>query len=337
MNIKDNVRKRRQDRMRQLQENAARFTSTRSYASVSERYPPHHSGAELPARSPFAPQAEDERLNDPEYVWKQREKQLFGAEEEEYRSAGAGGDAADSAAGSTSWYASYASGAGSGSYTPPYYAPQRNEERWKEWNTPPTAKQLRLKLIICAALFGAVWLLFQSEHPYAKTVQGHIETALKEDIHFDELAVWYEENFKGAPSFLPAFQEWTSRFSSKAVSAKETVYYAPVLGRITESFAESGEGVSVQTEPGAPVSAMDSGRVIFVGQTEATGLTVIVQHPNYIQSVSGNLAAADVKVNDWVKGGQQIGLIAAEGAQPFYFAVKKHDQYFDPSGVIPFD
>ncbi|GIP22408.1 M23 family metallopeptidase [Paenibacillus sp. J22TS3] len=89
-----------------------------------------------------------------------------------------------------------------------------------------------------------------------------------------------------------------------------------------------------------PVRSVETGRVTEVNQDVITGLTVQIQHADGYYSIYGHLGGAKVQKGDWIEGGEPIGTLksSSEAEQvSLYFALKKDGQYIDPSAVVPFD
>ncbi len=213
-----------------------------------------------------------------------------------------------------------------------------DEER--SWMSPPSPGLVRAKLIVSALLFALVWGMFRLDDPWALKGQQYVREALNKDYDFSQAAAWYEKTFQGAPSFIPTFGDKKEKRDAQEAALLSKNFYTPVQGSISMPFASTQKGILVKTQAGAPVSALDTGIVVFVGETEQNGLTVVIQHANGFQSVYGKLAETRFQKNDWVKGGEQIGKVSGETETQngsLYFAVTRNNTYIDPAEVISFD
>lgn len=93
-----------------------------------------------------------------------------------------------------------------------------------------------------------------------------------------------------------------------------------------------GPGLEIKTTEGAPVRAVFGGRVAFADRYGPYGRLVIVDHGDHYYTVSGNLAAIDVKVGDEVSAGERIGTVGDEGRGPMlYFEVRHATQTIPPT------
>ncbi|KIL36413.1 hypothetical protein SD71_08040 [Cohnella kolymensis] len=70
-------------------------------------------------------------------------------------------------------------------------------------------------------------------------------------------------------------------------------------------------------------------------------MTVLVQHPNQVITVYGNLESASVKLNDWLETGDKLGRLKTSAGGDhegvLYFTVQQKGKSVDPADVVPFD
>jgi len=223
-------------------------------------------------------------------------------------------------------HASGGGGSGGGTAGPPAFHPRRT---------------LPGRIILCGVLLGLVWGMFQLNTPWAERGQAWVTRALTEDFRFDQAAAWYEEHFQGAPSFIPTFGgKKATESARKAAAPVSSAYTPPARGKIVSAFRPQSGGIVLETKAGTAVQAIETGHVIFAGNQEGSGLTVMIQHAGQVVSVYGNLSEILVRKNDWVEGGEPVGKVstdAASSAGRFYFAVRKDGQPVDPADVVGFD
>lgn len=204
----------------------------------------------------------------------------------------------------------------------------------KSWSS--LRKELTWKVILSALAFGAVWVMFEVEHPLTQKGQAFIKEAMSEEINFEAVAIWYNDVFAGAPSFIPLFD---SGGDAELVDGKPN---APVVAPLEEAavvrtFADLLNGIELAGASESEVVAAETGRVI---QVTERGDSVLIQHANDRITIYGKLGSASVTVNDWVEAGEPIGRLPAalDGEHSYlHFAVKQNDRYLDPLEVIPLD
>lgn len=87
--------------------------------------------------------------------------------------------------------------------------------------------------------------------------------------------------------------------------------------------SSGGPGLElVAATPGAAVRAVGAGRVAFVDQYDALGLTVIIDHGQRYFSVYGNLAEARVRAGDTIPAGGRIGRVREDRSAMLYFELR---------------
>jgi murein DD-endopeptidase MepM/ murein hydrolase activator NlpD len=93
-----------------------------------------------------------------------------------------------------------------------------------------------------------------------------------------------------------------------------------------------GPGLEVRGALGSPVRAVFGGHVVFADRYGPYGRLLIVDHGDHYYTVSGNLAAMEVKVGDEVTAGERIGTVGDEGRGPMlYFEVRHGTETLPPS------
>ncbi|MCR8644139.1 M23 family metallopeptidase [Paenibacillus sp. N1-5-1-14] len=284
MPIKDNVRQRRLERIKSLQENNVQ-TERMNNEQLRLPVPFEYSRPDMERLETEI----DPRLNDPEYVWRQK----FRLDHEEQ-------------------------------IEPPL-------SLWSGFRT---------KVWIALLMFILIWALFQIKHPIAQKGQSYIATMLVQPISYDSLTAWYHRTFGDSPSFIPVFDNKGKEDAVKVSLGNKRTYFAPLQGKVTVPYSASNGGILLSAQAGAPVFAMDDGQVIRAGESESTGYTVVIQHPEGVQSVYGWMDGAKLQLNDWIKAGETIGYAAKDQFKEtgiLYFAIKKDKMSVDPADVISFD
>jgi septal ring factor EnvC (AmiA/AmiB activator) len=101
----------------------------------------------------------------------------------------------------------------------------------------------------------------------------------------------------------------------------------PLVGRAEVRSARregaDGPGLEVRAPMGSVVRAVYAGRVAFADRYGPYGRIVILDHGDHYYTVSGNLAAIDVRVGQEVPAGDRVGTVGDEGQGPMlYFEVR---------------
>ena len=96
----------------------------------------------------------------------------------------------------------------------------------------------------------------------------------------------------------------------------------PLTGMILSEFGpkpggQNNAGINIQADTGAPVRASADGEVIYAGNTlPGTGNLVLIRHADGWATVYGNLGRIDVKMQQKVTQGQQVGQAGMSGGVP---------------------
>ncbi|MGF9912267.1 peptidoglycan DD-metalloendopeptidase family protein [Paenibacillus ehimensis] len=204
----------------------------------------------------------------------------------------------------------------------------------------PRAGRLAVRLLISGMLFAAVWGMFLLDRPWANKGKQWVTAALTEPFDTVALASWYESKFGSAPSFLPAMNP-AKHTEAQKVAVVSKHYFPPVAGKLIAPFTPVQGGILVEAAAGSPVATIDTGLVTFAGPKEDIGFTVVLRHAEGMESVYGHLEPGKVQPGDWFKGGESIGTIAepagGQGAGTLFFAVSKNGKPVNPMDVISFD
>lgn len=312
MEIKSNVRQRRMDRMKQLAERKPTHPTTMD----SGLYPRDRLPSErLPVPQDAPPPLQtkeyiDERWLDPEFVWKQRDR---------YRSEQA-----------PLWTSS-----------PPrdYRDPASKTPNWRN---PFGGNQFWLKVGISAVLFALGAAAFRFDHPLALKGRQWVTTALTTDYNFEAARAWYASKFSGLPAVLPASWRRADPEAQKAATVNARQLFSPVVGKIVTPYTVTDPMMAIEPASAqGEAKAMDAGRVLAVTTGPDGRVQVAIQHADGLQSTYGGLAQTTLKKYDWIKGGEPVGVIAASSgnskAGRLLFAVKKDNQWIDPTDVVTFD
>ncbi len=203
----------------------------------------------------------------------------------------------------------------------------------------PWARGMIVRLVISGLLFGGLWGWMKYELPGSAEARAWMIDSVTKDMDFEAIEAWYSDTFGGSPSFL-SFSDKSGETKEVAASLNKEDTVLPVQGRIVQTYEQSGSGVQVAAPGGSDIVAVYAGRVIQVQTEGANGLTILVQHPDRILSVYGNLRRASVRENDWVEAGDKLGELQAApegGESRLYFAMQQNGKKLNPTEVVSFD
>ena len=87
----------------------------------------------------------------------------------------------------------------------------------------------------------------------------------------------------------------------------------PIHVNGSESPTYRNNGVDYAAEPGQPVVACNSGKVVYVGELDYTGKIIVIEHGFGLKTWYYNLGGTSVSVGDSVEKGQGIGATGQTG------------------------
>ncbi|MFC7371246.1 peptidoglycan DD-metalloendopeptidase family protein [Fictibacillus iocasae] len=197
-----------------------------------------------------------------------------------------------------------------------------------------------MQVMGAVCLFLLAGILFKYEGAAAVKGQQYIKEAFRQEFQFAAVKNWYEDQFGKPLALLPGGLD-EKPLNKEAASQKP--YAIPAAGgKVFQSFKSNGEGLIISTGEGQEVETVSEGYVIFAGKKDKTGYTVVIQHENEEESWYGMLEKIDssIKLYDYIEQGAVLGRVSQnreESTGKFYFALKKGEQFIDPSKVIRFD
>ena len=119
----------------------------------------------------------------------------------------------------------------------------------------------------------------------------------------------------------------------------EATFAWPLRGWLTQGYSAKHRAVDIATVWKAPVYAVGDGRVIRAGWLyTGYGFSVVIRHPNGLVTLYSHMTNPAVKVGDWVRRGQQIGLVGSTGNSTgphVHFEVRKNGVRVNPLNYLP--
>ncbi|MGF6259295.1 lipoprotein NlpD [Paraburkholderia youngii] len=127
--------------------------------------------------------------------------------------------------------------------------------------------------------------------------------------------------------------------AAPAAGPQQGVLQWPLRGPILRAFAPGKyNGIVIGGQPGDPVKAAATGRVVYAGTgIEAYGPLIIIKHNDSLITAYGQNSQLLVKEGDAVAQGQTIGEVGVDsrGAASIQFEVRQNGQPVDPLQWLP--
>lgn len=141
--------------------------------------------------------------------------------------------------------------------------------------------------------------------------QSFYDTLLKDNLSFAVINNFYSKYLGGILPFKDIVKDNKPVFKEKLAYSEANIYK---------------DGVALGVEKAYLVPALDSGIVVFVGEKEDYGKTVIVQQVNGIDVWYGNIDNLNVKIYDYIEGGSFLGETISD---KLYLVLKQEGKVVD--------
>lgn len=166
-------------------------------------------------------------------------------------------------------------------------------------------KFLTRTMVLCLVILGTL-IIFKAN----PTLKSNInEKVFNNNFNFAKANELYEKYF-GTP--LPSKKEKTQMVFNEPLNYKSIKKYQ--------------NGVELTVEKDHVVNARNNGIVIFSGEKEKYGKTIVIQESDKTEVWYSNLKSLDVGIYDYIKKGTTIGQI--DGTK-MYMAFQKEGKFLD--------
>lgn len=137
------------------------------------------------------------------------------------------------------------------------------------------------------------------------------ENVYNKSFSFAIVNNWYKEKFGDVFPFESIFSNTQPVFSEKLIYESANLYK---------------EGVSLKVTPNYLVPILENGIVIYIGEKEEYGNTVIVQQENGIDVWYSNVNISNIEMYDYVSKGSFIGEVNGDN---LYLVFQKNGKFLD--------
>lgn len=177
----------------------------------------------------------------------------------------------------------------------------------------PVKKRPRLFSFIIRVMVLSILFLGALIYTKASTnnKQFFYDLVFKDNISFAPINNLYNKYLGGILPFKDIVKDNKPVFKEKLAFNESNIYK---------------DGVALSVDKEYLVPAIDSGIVVFIGDKEDYGKTVIVQQVNGIDVWYGNVTNLNVKMYDYVEGG---GLLGETVSDKLYMVFKKDGKVLD--------
>jgi len=171
-----------------------------------------------------------------------------------------------------------------------------------------SVKNFISRVMITVILFLVTLILVRDHKEFKKLFIDHV---YHQSFQFTEAKKVYEKYFGKILSVDKIVPEEEKVFSEKIDYQKSNVYK---------------DGVELEVQKEYLVPALESGIVVFMGEKQDYGTTVIIQQINGVDVWYSNMDAKDIKMYDYVKKGTLIGQAKSK---KLYLVFQKEGKYLN--------
>lgn len=167
-------------------------------------------------------------------------------------------------------------------------------------------KNLLIRIMIVVILFLSIAILYRSNNKFKDYISKYLYT---DSIPFTKIKKMYNKYLGGV---LPKLKEENTSlvFNEKINYMSKEDYY---------------DGVHLKIDSSYPVPSLEEGMVVFIGDKEYYGNTIIIESLDGIYYWYGNISNTSVKLYDYIEKGSFIG----EASNDLYLVFSKDNKYLN--------
>ena len=165
---------------------------------------------------------------------------------------------------------------------------------------------LTMRTLIVVIVFFVVAIVYKSDNVLRDSISNYF---IKEDISFAKINKIYDKYLGG---LLPVKKKDNiiEVFDEKLSFADSSIYH---------------DGVKLSVEKNYLVPILEEGMVVFMGEKENYGNTIIIENLDGIYYWYGNITNSSLKLYDYVEKGSLLGEVNNE----FYMVFSKDGNYLN--------
>lgn len=152
-------------------------------------------------------------------------------------------------------------------------------------------KTTALKFLILVILTMITLFVLKSNEPFKIIFYKYV---YEENISFAKINNWYKSKFGSTLPFSEYLEETSPVFKEQLNYSAANIYK---------------NGVALTVGYDYLVPSLDNGIVIFIGEKEGYGKTVIIQQENGVDVWYSNLKEINLQLYDYIKEGNLIGSV----------------------------
>lgn len=164
------------------------------------------------------------------------------------------------------------------------------------------------KMLLSILLFLIGMILVKSDVGNLKFIEVKI---YEENLPFQKIKGFYEKYFGRVLS------------GEKNLKKMEDVFHETITYSLKEEYQE---GVKLKVEESYLVPNLENGIIIYIGEKEGIGNTIIIEQEDGVDVYYGNVVLSNKKLYDYIEKGEIIGQVKTDF---LYLAFQKRGEYLD--------
>ena len=193
-----------------------------------------------------------------------------------------------------------------------FYNKNKKQDK-KESNIGKYVKSFVIKTMACILVFLSMLILIKSNSNMKSIIYKYV---YEDNISFAKINNLYKKYFGGILPFDNIIPNEQMVFGENLKYEEESLYK---------------DGVKLTVENNYLTPALESGIVVFIGNKENYGNTIIVQGVNGIDTWYGNINTTDIKLYDYIEKGSMIGEVNGDR---LYLVFQKEGKYLNYKDYI---
>lgn len=185
---------------------------------------------------------------------------------------------------------------------------KNNKKYKKKLILKPEVKRFFNKILLTILIFLVGMILVKQNSNYKNLI---IENVYEKNFKFTKIKSIYKKYFGNLLSIDDLVKEEEAVFSEKLSYTKDSVYK---------------DGVKLSVSDHYMVPVLEDGIVIFMGEKEGYGNTVIVEQIDGIDVYYSNIDASNIKLYDYVEKGKVLGEVKDN---KLYLVFQKDGKFLD--------
>ena len=169
-------------------------------------------------------------------------------------------------------------------------------------------KQIINKILISIILFLLASIIIKENPKYKNILK---EKIYEDSFKFTKIKLLYEEKFGTFLSLDKIIKETQPVFNEKISYLNKETYY---------------DGVELTVESNYLVPAIESGIIVYIGEKEKYGKTIIIEQTNGIDVFYSNVEPMNLNIYDYVEKGELLGEVKTN---KLYLIFQKNGQVVD--------